>query len=89
MTMHSKTENSSMMFITGLLLGATLAALFTPRKGEEMRDSIKRKLSDIKESAKDTALDVGQKVEDKARDTKEKLQKSKNKDNDNIPPMSL
>lgn len=76
-----------MMFIVGLLLGATLTALFTPRRGEEMRDNIKRKLSDLKESTKDTASDVSQKVEDKARDTKEKLQRSKNKDD--LPPMSL
>jgi gas vesicle protein len=67
---ESRQNNKSMLFIGGMLIGAVVAALFSPRSGEEMRKEVKDKAKDMKDKLeskkqeikgkKDQAVDVAE-----------------------------
>lgn len=75
----SRTDNTSMFFIAGMMFGITLTALLTPRSGEEIRENIRHKINDAKEITSDTADKVSNTVEDKSKEVKEALNITKDK----------
>ncbi len=84
MTDHSHTTNTPMAFTTGLLIGAALAALFTPRKGRDMRQSIKNSMSDMKHGANDVASELKDGVHTTVKDAKQSLLRSKDTAEDTL-----
>lgn len=82
MTDHSHTTNTSIAFTTGLLIGAALAALFTPRRGQDVRQSIKKSMSDMKHGAGEVASELKDGVQTTVKDAKQNLSRSKDKAED-------
>jgi gas vesicle protein len=67
----TKENNTPMIFMRGLILGAVLTALFSPRSGEDLRKNIKGKIDDMKEKAKeksDQAKEKADELKDKSKD---------------------
>lgn len=61
-------------FILGAGLGASLALLFAPKKGSELREDLKNKLDDLVKKAKDIDLeDVSEEFTKKVEELKEEL----------------
>lgn len=84
MTTHSNTEKNVLMFVAGLVAGATLTALYTPKKGEDLRRNMKQKLNDIHDNAQTKAHDVRDSVSDKVRGARQRIQNMKQELQSNI-----
>jgi gas vesicle protein len=76
---ETRPTNTPVMFVMGLAIGMVVAALITPRNGDEMRRSIKNKVDTMKDKAKDKAIKTSEKTEEKMSDAISAVQKNRNK----------
>ena len=76
---RSKADTTSMMFIAGLAVGAGVTALLTPKRGDEVRRSIKQRAEHIRGSIKHGADDVSGTAPDKIDTAKAIVQKATDK----------
>jgi gas vesicle protein len=87
---ESRQENKALPFIGGMLIGAVVAAMFAPRKGEEMRMEVKNKAKEMKEKldAKKSEMKnkkdkLANKADEKIDESQERLEQAKKSSNSN------
>jgi gas vesicle protein len=81
-------EGKTALFFGGMVIGALVAALLSPKSGEEMRGELKEKARHVKEkieSKKDEVADKANEAADKAdqkvNETQSRLQRARDKGN--------
>ena len=78
-----------MLFFGGLVVGAVLTALYTPKNGPEMRQKLKQNADKVSENLKSNTNDIKQKAQTTKEKAAAKLQKpEKQKEAPPLPPTT-
>jgi len=75
-------------FLIGLLIGVVIAALFTPKRGDEMRSHIKNKTQDLKEKGRSNATKLADSAEEKLQKARAKTNGNRNNEEQG-PPLAI
>ena len=76
---QDKAENTFVMFFIGLAIGGAVTALLTPRKGQDIRRTIKNRVNDMKNSASTKVDEIADAADTKLQDTKDAIKSGRNK----------
>ena len=81
---ESKSSDAPALFLVGLALGSVLTALLTPRNGDELRQTIKRRVETMRDTTKDAVDKVGDMADNKLDSAKDSLHRGRGKLNDEL-----
>jgi len=70
-------NSASTVFAVGLIAGAALAALYTPRSGQDTRSDLKRRISGIKHNVNESSSELKNEAQEKIEDAKKSISRSK------------
>lgn len=81
---HNKADNAPMTFFAGIVIGGIFTALFTPRRGNELRRSISSRAESMHDGISDKVEEITEKTSANIDRAKNKLERVGSKTADKI-----